>query len=110
MEEKNFMYDDFSDRLMVFNNKENEKVEDNYLFGDFIISLTKEGKVIILEIIGVSNILEECGINPRILDNIKNVELKVTIRENTIYMFFNIESELDLKPVSQKIPLIMSMV
>lgn len=109
MEGKNFMYDDFSDRLMIFSNDENEKVKDNYVFGDFVISLTEGGKVVGLEIIGISEILRDYDVDPRILDNMKNVELKVIPRNGAIYIFFNIESEVDLKPVKQKIPLIMSM-
>ncbi len=109
IKKETFMYDEDLDRLMIFNNKENEKVEDNYLFGDFVISLTKSGKVVGLEVIGISNILKDYDMDPRILDNIENVELKVIMRKGAIYMFFNIESKIDMKPVKQKIPLIMSL-
>lgn len=102
---KNFHYDDFSDSLMVF--VDNEIAKDNYLLGDFILSLNEKGKVVGLEIRGMSNLLDSYEINPKILDNIENVELNVRTNGYMIYIFLNIESKDDLKLVKQKIPLIM---
>ncbi len=107
--EKNFMYDDFSDRLMVFNKDKNEKVDDNHIFGDFIVSLSESGEVVGLEIIGISDVLKEYDIDSSILNNLKNVELKAVSRKGVIYIYFNLESEVGMKPFSQKIPLIVSL-
>ena len=100
------MYDDFSDRLTVFNG--DEKVVDNIVVGDYVISLSKGGNVIGLEIIGISNVLRDYEINTEILNNLKNVELKAVSRNGAIYIFFNLESEIDMKSIKQKIPLIVS--
>ena len=107
MKGKNFMYDENFDRLMVFNNPKNDKVKDNYLLGDFVVSLTENGEVVGLEIIGISRVFEDYDLDPRILDNIKDVQLKVIARKGAIYIFFDIDSEVDMKPINQKIPLIM---
>tara|TARA_Y100000310_G_scaffold267916_1_gene280250 strand:- start:71 stop:448 length:378 start_codon:yes stop_codon:yes gene_type:complete len=104
---KNFHYDDFSDSLMVFNNDINEKVEDNYILGDFIISLNESGEVVGLEIRGVSYLLENYEINPKILDNLEDVQLKVSTRGQMIYISLNFESNVDTNSVKQKLPLIM---
>lgn len=102
---KNFVYDDFSDSLMVFS--DTEKVKENFILGDFIISLNEKGEIVGLEIRGVSNLLENYEIDPKILENMKNVELKVIPKEDVVYIFLNIESTINLKPVKQKLPLIM---
>ena len=104
---KNFHYDDFSDSLMVFNKDINEKVEDNYILGDFIISLNKSGEVVGLEIRGVSYLLQNCEIDQGILDNLENVELKVDTKGQMIYISLNFESNVDTNYVKQKLPLIM---
>ena len=102
---KNFVYDNFSDSLMVFSDNENAK--ENFLLGDFVISLNEKGEVVGLEIRGVSALLENYEIDPKILENMKKVELKVIPKEDIVYIFFNIESIIDLKPVKQKLPIIM---
>jgi|TARA_B100001971_G_C17884745_1_gene379931 uncharacterized protein YuzE len=106
---KNFHYDDFSDRLMVFNKDKNEIVDDNHVLGDFIISLSKKGEVVGLEIIGISNILREYDIESKILDNLRNVELKSVSKKGAVYIYFNLISEMNNKFISQKIPLIVSL-
>ena len=106
---KNFHYDDFSDRLMIFNKDINEKVDDNHIFGDFVVSLSESGEVVGLEIIGVSDVLREYDINPEILNNLKNVGLKAVSKKGAVYIYFNLESEMDMKLINQKIPLIISL-
>ena len=101
---KNFMYDDLSDSLMVF--VDNETGKDNYLLGDFIVSFNEKGIIVGLEIRGISYLLENYEIDPKILDNLENVELKAEMNRNMIYIFLSIESTIDLKPIKQKIPLI----
>ncbi len=58
---------------MVFSE---EKAKENFIIGDFVISLNVKGEVIGLEIRGVSALLENYEIDPKILENMENVELK----------------------------------
>jgi uncharacterized protein YuzE len=94
---------------MVFNKDKNEIVDDNHVLGDFIISLSKKGEVVGLEIIGISNILREYDIESKILDNLRNVELKSVSKKGAVYIYFNLISEMNNKFISQKIPLIVSL-
>lgn len=101
---RNFVYDEFSDSLIVFSE---EKAKENFILGDFVISLNEKGEIVGLEIRGISSFFENYDIDLRILENIKNIELKVIPKEDVVYILFNIESTIDLKPVKQKLPLIM---
>jgi uncharacterized protein YuzE len=103
---KSFMYDDFSDSLMVFAEDETGK-KHNYLLGDFIISLNEEGAVVGLEIRGVSYLLENYDINPGILDTLEHAELKSSVNGTMIYIFLILESAVDSTLVKHKIPLVM---
>lgn len=58
---------------MVFSE---EKVKENFIIGDFVVSLNEKGEVIGLEIRGFSALLENYEIDLKILENMKNVELK----------------------------------
>ncbi len=90
--ETNFIYDKDYDNLIISNKQENEKVKNNYVFGDFIISVTGNGKVVSLEILQVSNYFEKMGFDPKILENIQNIELVVEAERDYVQIGFQIFS------------------
>ena len=93
MEKKtNFIYDKDYDNLIISNKQENEKVENNYIFGDFIISIAGNGKVVSLEILQVSNYLKKIGFDPKIMENIQNIELMVEAERDYVQVSFQIFS------------------
>jgi len=68
-------YDKEYDDLIISNKKNNEKVRDNFIFDDAIISVIGKGKIVGIEIRDVSNFIEEMGFDSSILDNLESAEL-----------------------------------
>jgi len=87
-----FHYDSDYDNLIISNKRENEIVKHNFMFDDFVISMTGKGKIVSLEIKDASNFLEESGYNPEILNNIKDTNLVITPKKDTIFIGFVLES------------------
>ena len=63
-----------------------------FKFDDFIFSVTKEGKIASLEIKNATLVLEEMGLNPEILGNIKNAKIKVIPKIDSIFIGISIET------------------
>ena len=66
--------------------EENENVKENFMFDDIIFSLTGKGKIVGLQIRNMSNILSDSGISPEILNNLKEADLKIIQKENSIFI------------------------
>ena len=103
--EKNFDYDELTDSLIISNRTEQDIVKENFMFDDIVLSLTKEGKISGIEILDASNYLREVGMNPEILQNIKNVELKIVQKRDSVVIMFDINSIIGSKMQENKIPL-----
>ncbi len=99
---KNFHYDEEYDNLIVSQRDENDIVKKNFLFDDFVFSVTEDGKIVGIEIMDVTNYFEELGINPRVIKEIKRVEISVKPKRDFIYIGLNLVT----KEVEQKVPLI----
>ncbi len=98
-----FHYDSEYDSLMISNKQENEIVKHNFMFDDFVISMTGKGKIVGLEIKSASNFLEELGYDPEVLNSIKDTNLVITPKRDTVFIGFNLISE--HPKFSQKIPI-----
>ena len=103
--EKNFDYDELTDSLIISNRTEQDIVKENFMFDDIVLSLTKEGKISGIEILDASNYLREVGMNPEILQNIKNEELKIVQKRDSVVIMFDINSIIGSKMQENKIPL-----
>ena len=110
MNGKNFSYDEYSDSLIVSNRAENESVKSNFELGDIIFSLTGKGKIVAIEIRGFSSFLESCNIDTKIIDNLKNVELNIVPKKDTIFFILKIKSLNMEEIVSKDIPFIMPLI
>jgi len=76
MENKsNFMYDDFSDRLFISCKKADEKVVGSIRTLNVNIDFGSGNKILNVELKKASNFLEFIGINPKILNNLKEANL-----------------------------------
>ena len=73
------------------------------MFDDFVISMTGKGKIVGLEIRSVSNFLEEAGYNPEILNSIKDTNLVVIPKRDTVFIGFTLEAS--NPKFAQKIPI-----
>jgi uncharacterized protein YuzE len=107
---KNFSYDKYSDSLIVSNKQENEIVKDNFEVGDIIFSLTGKGKIVSIEIREFSSFLENCNIDLNILENIKNIQLKIIPKKDTLYLILGIESLNNNIVLSRNIPFIVPLI
>ncbi len=87
MEKKcRFSYNEIDDSLLLSCREENENVKENFMFDDIIFSLTGKGKIVGLQIRNMSNILSDSGISPEILNNLKEADLKIIQKENSIFI------------------------
>lgn len=94
MEEKcRYSYNEIDDSLIIFCKKDNEEIKENYMIDDIIFSLTDNGKIAGLQIRNASEVLEESGISPEILDDLKEVYLNVKQKEQSIFIGINLISE-----------------
>ncbi len=100
-----YIYDAEVDDLLISNKEENEKVKNNFLFDDFIISVTAAGKIVGLEIRNISKFLLECGISPEILKNLKEVELGITPKKTFISIVVSFNISENNKIIVKKIPI-----
>lgn len=85
-----FDYDGLNDLLYVY--KENSNVYANVVVGEFHLEFSKDGEVIGLEVLKASEILSEYEITKEILKNIKEVNLKIVIRDNSLLVFLVINA------------------
>lgn len=98
-----FHYDEIGDSLMISNKEENEIVKHNFMFDDFVISMTGKGKIVGLEIKSASNFLSELGYDPEVLNSIKDTNLVITPKRDTVFIGFTLESS--HPKFAQKIPI-----
>lgn len=110
MNKKNFHYDEYSDSLIVSNREEKEIVKRNFEVGDIIFSLTGKGKIVSIEIRGVSSFLESCNINSAILKNAKNIELQILPKRGAIFLLLKIEALEGNHTLLKDIPLVVPII
>ena len=110
MEKKNFSYDEYSDSLIISNRQENEIVKSNFEIGDIIFSLTGKGKIVSIEIRGVSSFLESCNIDPKILSVAHDIELQITPKRGAIFLLLKIISTEKEHIISKNIPLVVPII
>ncbi len=100
-----FHYHSESDSLIIANKAEGEKVKRNFMFDDFIISISSGGKILAIEIREASVLLKQMGINPSILKILEDAKLIVIPKKDFIYIGFVLLYKADNKLVEQKIPI-----
>ena len=75
MEEKNFMYDENFDRLMISNKKSKDKIYGSVRVLNVTLDFTTDNQIVNVEIKKISDYLKEIGLNPSILDDLNDVQL-----------------------------------
>jgi len=87
-----YFYDENVDDLMISVKGNGEKVRKNYMFGDFVISTTGNGKIVGLEIRNASNLLKEAGMELTILKKMKDVSISIISKRGAVgvYVVFQI--------------------
>ena len=100
-----FHYHPESDSLIIANKAEGEKVKRNFMFDDFVISISSGGKILAIEIREVSVLLKQMGINPHILETLEDAQLIIMPKKYFIYIGFVLLYKVNNKLVEQKIPI-----
>lgn len=73
-----FMYDPDLDRIMIFNNiDEDEKVYGSVRILNLILDLTTKNRIANIEIKNISDYLKSIEKNPEILNNLKSAKINV---------------------------------
>lgn len=85
---KSFMYDEFSDSLMIFNLKNKDPVIGSVNVLNLIIDLTANSKIANIEIKHISEYLKQLEINPEILYLLDSVDICLTQLRNGFLIYF----------------------
>jgi len=72
---KNFLYDEFSDRLMISCKKEGDKVIGSTRVLNMTLDFTSTNKIANIEIRNVSDYLSSLGLDVNILNNLEDAKL-----------------------------------
>ncbi|MAG02368.1 hypothetical protein CMI42_03450 [Candidatus Pacearchaeota archaeon] len=83
--DKDYYYDPEIGDFQIYR-KSSDKVSNNIFVGDFIISVTKEGEVVGLEIRDLVYRFEEAGIDPGIIKKMKEAELQVIKKIDCVFI------------------------
>ena len=85
---KTFMYDEFSDSLMIFNIRNKDPVIGSVNVLNLIVDLTANSQIANIEIKHISDYLEEIGINPNILKKLDDAKISIKPVRNGYLIYF----------------------
>ena len=72
---QNFMYDDFSDRLMISSGKKEGNVKGSIRFLNLTLDVGNDNKIVNVELRKAGDYLKSLGFNPKILENLTGAEI-----------------------------------
>ena len=98
-----FMYDEYTDSVIIANKQKTDKVEGSIKIGDIILDMTKEGKIVGLEIRHATNFFKECNIEADVSDIISADFLAKHNPDNIIILL-----HLQFKEKEETVPLYLS--
>ncbi len=75
MKGQSFMYDDFSDRLMISSKKKVGNVKGSIRILNLILDISSDNKVINVEMRKAGDYLKSLGLSPKILDSLTDAEV-----------------------------------
>jgi len=83
-----YVYDEFSDRLMIFNEINKDEVCGSVNVLNLVIDLTANGRIANVEIKNVSDYLKELEIDPSILKELDSAKISVKQLRNGYLLYF----------------------
>src|SRR3990167_8054502 len=83
-----FMYDDFSDRLLISCKDKNETISGSARVLNLVLTFTTNNKVVGIELKNASKYLESLRINPKILNNLSNAEIVFQQQRDGYLIYF----------------------
>ena len=108
-----FMYDDFSDKLLISCKKDNEKVAGSIRVLNLVIDFTTNNKVANVELRKASDYLRSLDLDPKMLENLSEANLMFKqCRDGYLISFIlkakNKTERIPFNIHSQKMPLLVS--
>ncbi len=88
-----FSYNEIDDSLTISCNEERGLAKENFMFDDIIFHLSENGKIIGLHIRNTSLLLEESGLDSKILDKLKEVHLDILPKRDSLFIKINLISD-----------------
>lgn len=96
MEKKcKFSYNEIDDSLIISCREEDENIRENFMLDDIIFYLTGRGKIVGLQIKNVSSLISEYGYDEKILDNLKEINLIIIPKENSLFIGLKLISTIE---------------
>lgn len=88
-----FMYDNFSDRLMISCKKDSEVIVGSIRVLNLNIDFTQENKIANIELRKASDYIKSLGLNPKILNNLTNAQLMFKQCRDGYLIYFILQSK-----------------
>ena len=106
-----FMYDNFSDRLMISCKKDSDVITGSIRFLNLNIDFTSNNRIANIELRKASDYIESIGLNPKILNNLTDVQLMFRQCRDGYLIYFILQSKNKTERIpyniqSQKMPLL----
>ena len=95
-----FMYDDFSDRLLISCKKDSDKIKGSIRVLNLILDFNSNNKLVNIELKKASEYLKSLKINPSILNNLTNAEIVSRQCRDGLLIYFLLQN----KNIIEKIP------
>ena len=94
-----FDYDDNRDSLFISIKKKNERVQGSAKLGELALDFTREGRIVGIEIIHVSDFLKKFDIDAESMKKIEEAELAVSYRRDSIaiWVYLKIKGKKETK-------------
>jgi uncharacterized protein YuzE len=98
-----FMYDDFSDRLMIASKKKDESIAGSIRILNLVLDITTSGRIANIELTNASKYLDSIGINPEILNNLTSAEIVIKQQRDGYLICFLLYSGTKLERIPYNI-------
>jgi len=99
--EKNYFYDEFSDRFMISCKKSDEKVVGSVRVLNLTLDFASSGKIVNVEIRNISEYLSSLGFNTEILKDLKDAQLMFKQYRDGYVLYFILKTS---QGVIERIP------
>lgn len=103
MIKKNFLYDDFSDRLMISCKGDSDRVHGSIRILNLILDIGEDNRVVNIELLDASKYLASLGIDSSILNRLTGAELSFTTIRNGYLIAFLLKAGKKTVPVPYNI-------
>ena len=91
--ENNFLYDDFSDRLMISCKSPNDKISGSVRVLNVTLDFTTDNRIVNVEIRNISDYITSIGLNADILNELEDAKLMFKQYRDGYMIYFILKSK-----------------